>query len=210
MRYIIAGTAFALVAGITLGFILSSGLDDSVSAAPPTQAVEEQNLDANGFIAVHEQGTADVAGTVDVGNLPLDGNGNLQVGSTPRFTSTAELFSGVINPGQTVRTPFAAVAGCLEFTVFILNAGQSGVGSIDDADLVVSADGVHPYGTVRSASRTNGLEGVQINLAARYSASPEVQSLVTVAPTTPFAGAEFRAPTSLPARTITVTLHCTG
>ena len=61
MRYIIAAaTAFALVAGIALGFVVSRGLEDSASAAPKTQAVEEQNVDANGFIAVHEQGTADV------------------------------------------------------------------------------------------------------------------------------------------------------
>ena len=80
MRYIIATTAFALVAGIALGFVVSNGLDGSASAAPPTQAVEEQNLDGSGFIAVHEQGTADVnvtnaalpvSGTVDVGNLPV-------------------------------------------------------------------------------------------------------------------------------------------
>ena len=35
MRYIIAAaTAFALVAGITLGFVVSRGLDESVSAVP--------------------------------------------------------------------------------------------------------------------------------------------------------------------------------
>ena len=60
MRYIIAATAFALTAGIALGVIVSEGLDGSASAAPPTQAVEEQNLDASGSIAVHEQGVADV------------------------------------------------------------------------------------------------------------------------------------------------------
>ena len=60
MRYIIAATAFAFVAGIMLGFILSDGLGDSASAAPRTQAVEEQNLDGSGFMAVHEQGIADV------------------------------------------------------------------------------------------------------------------------------------------------------
>ncbi len=61
MRYIIAGaTAFALIAGIALGFVVSRGLDGSASAAPKAQAVEEQNLDGSGFIAVHEQGVADV------------------------------------------------------------------------------------------------------------------------------------------------------
>ncbi len=71
MRYIIAAaTAFALIAGIALGVVVSNGLDGSASAAPKAQAVEEQNVDASGSIAVHEQGTANVAGTVDVGNLP--------------------------------------------------------------------------------------------------------------------------------------------
>ena len=60
MRYIIATTAFALIAGIALGLVVSKGLDGSVTAAPPTQAVEEQNLDGSGLIAVHEQGVADV------------------------------------------------------------------------------------------------------------------------------------------------------
>ncbi len=81
MRYIIAAaTAFALVAGIALGFVVSGGLDGSASAAPKAQVVREENVDTNGFIAVHEQGTADVnvtnaalpvSGTVDVGNLPV-------------------------------------------------------------------------------------------------------------------------------------------
>ena len=81
MRYIIAAPAFALVAGIALGFVVSRGLDGSASAAPPTQAVEEQNLDASGFIAVHEQGTANVAGTVDVGNLPAVQDGEHRLNS---------------------------------------------------------------------------------------------------------------------------------
>src|SRR3972149_2735320 len=74
MRFIIAAaTAFALIAGMALGFAVSQGLDGSASAAPPPPAdtkVREQNLDGGGFIKVHEQGTANVSGTVDVGNLP--------------------------------------------------------------------------------------------------------------------------------------------
>lgn len=74
MRYIIAVTALALVVGIALGFVVSRGLDRSASAAPPTQAVEEQNLDGSGFIAVHEQGTADV----NVISLPSPDPGPLE------------------------------------------------------------------------------------------------------------------------------------
>ena len=74
MRYIITTAAVvALIAGIALGFVASRGLDGSASAAPPPPAdtkVREQNLDGSGLIRVHEQGTANVSGTVDVGNLP--------------------------------------------------------------------------------------------------------------------------------------------
>ena len=80
MRYIIAAATIALVAGIALGFVLGSGAFEAEAKPPPEiQPVEEQNLDGNGFMAVHEQGVAEVnvtnaslsvAGTVDVGNQP--------------------------------------------------------------------------------------------------------------------------------------------
>ncbi len=80
MRYIIAAAAFALVASIALGFALRGGAFEAEAKPPPeVQPVEEQNVDGSGYIAVHEQGVADVnvtnaslpvSGTVDVGNLP--------------------------------------------------------------------------------------------------------------------------------------------
>ena len=74
MRYIIAATAFALVAGIALGFVMSNGLDGSASAAPKAQVVREENVDASGFIAVHEQGVADV----NVVSMPSQDPGPLE------------------------------------------------------------------------------------------------------------------------------------
>ena len=59
MRYIIAATVFALVAGIALGFVLR-GAAFEAQADEEEQPVREQNLDGDGFIAVHEQGVADV------------------------------------------------------------------------------------------------------------------------------------------------------
>ena len=71
MRYIITtATVVALIVGIALGFVVSRSLDGSASAAPAETKVREQNLDGSGLIRVHEQGTANVSGTVDVGNLP--------------------------------------------------------------------------------------------------------------------------------------------
>lgn len=209
MRYIIAAAAFAVVAGIALGVVVSGGLDGSASAAPKAQVVREENVDASGFIAIHEQGVADVSGTVDVGNLPLDAEGSLRVASTAGSSKTSELFTGTINPGETLQTPFVDVRGCFEFTIFILNAGQASVGTIGNVELMLSADGVRPYGTVKSNVNHSALDGLQVNLAEGYFASPELFGFKTPAITTPFAGARLRSPTSLPARNITVTLHCT-
>ena len=63
MRYIIASaTAFALIVGVAIGFTLTATVFEAEAKPPPPgpQPVEEQNLDASGFIAVHEQGVADV------------------------------------------------------------------------------------------------------------------------------------------------------
>jgi hypothetical protein len=72
---------------LALGIVLGLALRDTVFVAeakppepePQIQPVEEQNVDASGHIAVHEQGVADVnvtnaslpvSGTVEIGNLP--------------------------------------------------------------------------------------------------------------------------------------------
>jgi hypothetical protein len=74
----------AIVVAVTvLAAMLAAGYlqAGAAPAGPPEQNVREQNLDTNGWIAVHEQGTANVnvtgtpnvnvsGGTVDVGNLP--------------------------------------------------------------------------------------------------------------------------------------------
>src|SRR5436190_13081772 len=82
-RIIIAVTVLSAV-GIVTAFAASQLVPShEAGAAPSAQQVREQNLDGSGFIRVHEQGTANVAGTVHVGNLPTDGQGNVRVsGST--------------------------------------------------------------------------------------------------------------------------------
>jgi hypothetical protein len=66
----------------------AAGEKQARPTAQPTQTVREQNLDTNGFIRTHEQGTADVnvtnatvpvSGSVDVATMPnvkLDPTGN--------------------------------------------------------------------------------------------------------------------------------------
>ena len=62
MRYIIAAaTAFVLIVGVAVGFALTATVFEAEAKPPPVvQPGEEQKLNASGFIAVHEQGTADV------------------------------------------------------------------------------------------------------------------------------------------------------
>ena len=75
-----------LALGIVLGLVLPRQIDGPAVAAPPPPAdtkVREQNLDGSGLIRVHEQGTANVSGTVDMGNLPLDAQGNVRVSEAP-------------------------------------------------------------------------------------------------------------------------------
>ena len=61
---------------VILGFAGGTVLIGVVSAQRPDPApgvplpIREQNLDATGWIMVHEQGTATVTGTVNVGNFP--------------------------------------------------------------------------------------------------------------------------------------------
>ena len=146
MRYIIAATAFALIAGINLGFLLSRGLDGSASAAPPTQAVEEQNLDGSGFIRVHEQGVADVnvtnpslpvSGTVDVGNLPAVQDVNV-VSVPPEQGRLIELGTQAIPGGGHYQSSFVDVSDCERVT--LMARGTSGVShSINEAEM--SPDG---------------------------------------------------------------------
>ncbi len=76
MRYIIAAaTALTLIVGIAIGFALTATVFEAEAKPPPeVQPVEEQNVDGSGFIAVHEQGVADV----NVVSMPSQDPGPLE------------------------------------------------------------------------------------------------------------------------------------
>src|SRR3989442_15590803 len=84
--------ALIVAVGVTSGLVGAfavSQLSGSAGAAPPPpgpQQVREQNLDASGFIRVHEQGMANVTGTVNVGNLPVVQDVNVVRGGPVEYT----------------------------------------------------------------------------------------------------------------------------
>src|SRR3990172_10582524 len=79
LRFIVFAAVLGLVGGLAGAFAFNELSGQADALAPLATRVREQNLDASGLIRVHEQGTANVTGTVDVGNLPLDEAGNLRV-----------------------------------------------------------------------------------------------------------------------------------
>lgn len=115
-------TALAL-AILALGVVLGLGLNSTVfeaEAKPPPpgpQAVEEQNVDASGFIAVHEQGVADV----NVVSMP-----SLDPGPQ-EFTH----FTVSVNPNGTVRDPSTSELFDIDATLIGLSAQQWELVGID-------------------------------------------------------------------------------
>jgi len=215
--------SIGLVGGLVASFAFSqlSMQVDAESRAPSATQVREQNLDANGLIRIHEQGTASVnvtnsslpvSGTVSVGNLPFDDAGALRIASQPR-SRTQVLYDGPIGPRQTIATQYADVEGCFDLTVFVLNAGVklNGYQPVAESGLHLSGDGVNDYGAVSgltsSMSRTENI-GDSVNTARRFSTENLLGSPYFNAAFAPFASASIQAPADLPARDIKVTLHC--
>lgn len=222
MRMMVALLALTGLAAGLVGVFAVSQLSESAGAAPAATQVREQNLDANGFIRVHEQGTSNVnvsnsslpvSGTVSVGNLPVDGQGNLRVTSQTPNNKSYVLYEGPIGANELVTTPAVDVQGCSDFTLFILNAGErlpNGNQPKVEGRLHVSADGVDDYGILSPLAPP--IEVVspdqRINTAIRSSTDNVTGLGVFNNAFTPFTFASIQAPSGLPARDIKVTLHC--
>ena len=127
---------------VAIGIVLGLGLQGTVFEAeakppppePPTpQPVLEQNLDADGFIAVHEQGTADV----NVRNLPVVQDVNV-VSLPSEEGRLIELGTQTIPGGGKYQSPVADVSDCGRAT--LMAKGTSGF-PISMSDIGMSPDG---------------------------------------------------------------------
>jgi len=115
MQRIIAVVVALAAVGIVTAFAASQiAPSHQAGAAPqPTQVqpVREQNLDAGGYIRVHEQGTANV--NVTNGSLPVSGTVN--VGNFP--AAQGRLISLGTHSGATVDFPLADVSDCSQVSI---------------------------------------------------------------------------------------------
>ena len=119
-----------LALGIVLGLVLPGQINGPAVAAPPPPAdtkVREQNLDGSGLVRVHEQGTAKVSGTVDVGNLPLDAQGNVRVSEAPQ-SSQLDFTHLLVDVCTSSSTDFCVPAGpcCVDVDAALANFSQQG------------------------------------------------------------------------------------
>lgn len=160
---------------LALGIVLGLALRDTVFVAeakppepePQIQPVEEQNVDANGYIAVHEQRVADVnvtnaslpvSGTVEVGNVPAVQDVN--VVSMPSQAGRLIQFGPETVPGgATFVTPYADVSACGRVTLM----AKSSSGYPTSA----SVQSMSPDGTVAIAATTPS--GQQATSVGTYS-----------------------------------------
>ncbi len=138
-RIVILATVAGLLSGLA-GALAFSALSDEASAAL-FAFVRETNVDGNGHIRVHEQGTADVnvtngsvlvSGTVDVGNFPGG-----------RVVLMAENLT--IDPEQFQSSSFTQTADCRRLAVF-LDPNPYVMAGLDPPALLLSAGGANVVG----------------------------------------------------------------
>ena len=113
-RLTVAVVALGLVAGVIIGAIIGNPFDGTASAAPPAKdtLVREQNLDADGFIRVHEQGISNV----NVVNFPSPSAGRL-----------IELGTQTVGPNQSYQSSLVDVSDCSEMLAMARSTG-TGIG----------------------------------------------------------------------------------
>ncbi len=146
--------AVILALGIVIGFALTATVFEAEAKPPPeVQPVEEQNLDGSGFIAVHEQGTVNVAGTVDVGNLPAVQDVNvISLPSQPAPVGRTILVAQDVNlgPGESHTTAIEETEDCRDMRLMVDHTGQVA------ALLLPSPDGASQTGAIELSRRGEG------------------------------------------------------
>lgn len=161
MRSIVGLVAIlGLVSGLVGAFAYDQ-LGSNAGAAPPPPAppsptrVREQNLDTSGLIRVHEQGTANVAGTINVGNLPAVQDVNVV---SPPAAPQGRLISLTFTDSL---SQFADVSGCGNVSILArtTTAGDFAVGLFSSPDGTTRILRGDSYATLGSA------DGVRTALA---------------------------------------------
>jgi hypothetical protein len=121
--------AFLLILGGAIaGAITYSQSASARSSGPQAAPVLEQNVDANGFIRIHEQGTAEVhvtntslpvTGTVNVGNLPTDAG---------RVIRLSDAF--VYAPHQSIQTSAIDTSDCRALVAYVAQNAIDSAGDV--------------------------------------------------------------------------------
>ena len=146
LRFIVFAAVLGLVGGLAGAFAFNELSGQADALALLATRVREQNLDASGLIRVHEQGTANVTGTVDVGNLPLDEAGNLRVSgqlAAPRGRLQLVAADLDLSYGTEVTTDFFDTWDCSSIALFAVG---SDITRYLQPGFVVSMDGVNSTG----------------------------------------------------------------
>ena len=142
--------AVIVVGGLLSGLVGAFAYDQlgsDAGAAPPLPSatqVREQNLDGSGLIRVHEQGTANVAGTVNVGNLPAVRDVNVVSQPPPQVGRLIDATPMTPIGGGFYASPLVSVADCR--TVSVLVQGGVATNSVN----------ISPDGTTRIAAMLSG------------------------------------------------------
>jgi hypothetical protein len=165
MKQLIALGVIAAFASGLIGTWAFNQLTEQAGAAPPPPSptqVREQNLDGSGFIRVHEQGTANVAGTVNIGNMPAVQDVN--VVSLPTQTGQViEVGTIVVPTNGSARFAAVDVSECSETTAIARRSGGSP--STELIDLRVSVDG-QTFVNADFLSTTGSISGGAASLGA--------------------------------------------
>ena len=145
----------AMIVGLTSGLMGAVAYDQfvkpaSADAGPPSGlSTREQNLDTNGLIRVHEQGTP----TVSVGNFPATQpvSGTVNVGNLP----ATQVVSGTVTVGNLPATQNVnIVGGTTTAGIPVVSKTQAAVGNVAPTnsrhfDLSINATSIQTSGCSR-------------------------------------------------------------